>query len=551
MKISRIELEGFMSHASSVVELPATGVVFVSGPNGAGKSSLIEAPSVAGWNATLRKKPAWSGPRGLVRLLTYDDLMIERTKTKSATKLKFARGADQPVAYENTTKAQEALEGLIGLRDIWRRTNVLSAQDAQQFTLATDSERKRMLEVVLHLTRFDEASAACGRDLREAERQLQAGQIGLASTKARLDSRKERLADAERRLSEHTTPKESLEALHSKKDAIERQLAPLKQRIAELGEEIKQARKSEAELGADMRLAAKQLQRLEAGECGECGKPYTDAEVTKAKKQQAKAKKAYDDCTTELEKLATKHEAEAAQAEAEMDQLRDQLVELRHLVQEGERLARERSTLQRDVRDMARDVEDAHDAHDEASGALATIEREAAVLRATNKVLSLNGVRAHLLHKALHGIESIANVWLNRVACIDGKDLQLRLTPYSEKATGGVKDAISLEIEGAGAGHGWGAASGGERRRIDIALMFALAEVAEAAHNIEPGTMFLDEVLDSIDAAGIDAICDVITEIAQSRCVLIISHNPLVRAALNRQIAVEYEIVNGTVKRKR
>ena len=59
MIVHTIELENFMSHDKTSVELPETGVVVIQGANGSGKSTLVEAVSVAHWGRTLRGTPAW------------------------------------------------------------------------------------------------------------------------------------------------------------------------------------------------------------------------------------------------------------------------------------------------------------------------------------------------------------------------------------------------------------------------------------------------------------------------------------------------------------
>jgi len=143
-------------------------------------------------------------------------------------------------------------------------------------------------------------------------------------------------------------------------------------------------------------------------------------------------------------------------------------------------------------------------------------------LKACEKVVGLNGPRAHVLGTALGGLETVANGWLDRLMY---PGLRLRLNPYSTTQKGDVKDAIGLDVEGAGGGHGYRAASGGERRRIDVALVLALAEVAGAAHGRSTGTLWFDEVFDALDADGRDAVATVIAELARERCVVVITHD--------------------------
>jgi DNA repair exonuclease SbcCD ATPase subunit len=85
-------------------------------------------------------------------------------------------------------------------------------------------------------------------------------------------------------------------------------------------------------------------------------------------------------------------------------------------------------------------------------------------------------------------------------------------------------------VEGAGGGSYKGA-SAGQRRRIDVALLFALSELAVASRGAMPGTLFVDEVFDVLDDEGVESVGAAMQEVAQDRCVLVVTHNPdLVRA---------------------
>jgi DNA repair exonuclease SbcCD ATPase subunit len=145
--------------------------------------------------------------------------------------------------------------------------------------------------------------------------------------------------------------------------------------------------------------------------------------------------------------------------------------------------------------------------------AFETSTHESTVLAHCEEVLGLRGVRSSMLAKLLGSLENAANSWLERVA---GKGMRLELKSYSENKSGGVSDAISLQVHGAGQGHGYQACSGGERRRIDIALLLAFAG---------KGTLFLDECLDALDIAGIEAVASVCEDLAAERCVVLITHN--------------------------
>jgi DNA repair exonuclease SbcCD ATPase subunit len=158
-------------------------------------------------------------------------------------------------------------------------------------------------------------------------------------------------------------------------------------------------------------------------------------------------------------------------------------------------------------------------------------------LQACEQTLGLRGVRAHVLARALGGIEAAANAWATKLG-----GMSVKLRPYSERKSGGIADCISIDIEGRG---DYRATSGGERRRIDVAMMLALAEIAAAAHGKTPGTLFLDEVLDALDKDGIERVKLIVEELAQERAVIVITHNQNLVQGI--ESALHYRVEGGTV----
>jgi DNA repair exonuclease SbcCD ATPase subunit len=275
-------------------------------------------------------------------------------------------------------------------------------------------------------------------------------------------------------------------------------------------------------LHADERVARQQLARIDKDECPTCEQ---EIPVT--------MRKAASDAVDDVVQRNTEHRAieqsllnRLVEEESAIRKEGKETSDLLHAQQAESRASKQvsamRTRVETQLDTLKAEVDQAFIDLESTEEQMENAIKDQAVLEACDQVLGLKGVRAHVLGKTLGGIEEVANSWLARIA---GDGLELRLSPYKEKKAGGVSDAISLEVEGAGGGFGYRAASGGERRRIDVALLLALADVSAAAHGQSGGTLFFDEVFDSLDEEGIDATIEAIHDLSQERAVLVISHN--------------------------
>lgn len=584
MNVAQLRLSGFMSHAGSVIDFPRRGVVVVTGPNGAGKSSIPEGVSVAGWGRTLRGTNPWKGDAGEALLVDASGLVARRTHKKGKKDLDWSLPNADPVQYETTTKAQMALEAVIGSWDVWRRAAVFSSSDASHFTLATDAERKRLLEGILGLERFDVASDRARGDMAIANATVARLTREVAVLVERLDGARARVLDAERVLAEHdaeasgdpaalAADEQRIRADIAKQEAeskrIQGLLAGVRSDLAEAERAMKAAQRdaSNAERSAalarsDAKRAAELLTALKDEACPTCEQPVGAAQRARLQKEAAAKEAAAEAAAKDAEAAKARADEEAAAASSTLEELgeeRDALTassakvgellaklrgELSHTTANLERAksaAAQRERLRAALADAKAKLVEVETAHADADEKLKAADKEHRTLEAVVRVLGTKGVRAHVLGSALAGLEYVANAWLARL----GTGVALTVSAYTEKKTGGQSDAISLNLVGSGGayggGEGYAAASGGERRRVDVALLLALGEVAAAAHGAEPGTLFMDEVFDSLDKDGIERCCAALAELGQSRCVVVITHNEDLVAGLraDRHLIVE------------
>ena len=565
MNVREIRLTNFTTYSAVTLRLPPTGIVTLTGPNGGGKSSIVEGVAWAGWGKTLRDTPPYrdkTEKRPCVASVVCDGLVVMRTRAK-ATSLQWGllddgtetgaildtlhRLGKMPAGnftavnqFENTTKAQEALEAVIGSFDVWRRSRAFSSHDAAHFTLATDGERKRLLEAAQGLTRFDPALEACRADLKKAQAAVQHWSVKKGELELRKNGEERRLREAKEGLAEMgPAPEEKKASVGAPMAAFDEELREVAGDLFAARQSLRAADQGAATLEATAAGLLATLARLREGACPTCTQPITAALrgslKAEAEAAQAQATDDREAATGERERC----EGLIKELEAERSALEkrhaERAAELRAEEEAKTAAARHTSTRERFTRIITeatagtKKIEgEWQDADDEWACAM----NDRLELEACELVLGLRGVRANILGRSLAGIEAVANAWLPRMLLDGDRKIAVRLRSYSEKKTGGTADAISLAIDGVGGGLGYRASSGGERRRIDVGLLLALAEVAAASAGSRTGTLFFDEVFDALDSGGKEAVASVLQELSEDRCVVVVTHSDELQSLL-------------------
>jgi DNA repair exonuclease SbcCD ATPase subunit len=524
----KVELKHFMSHKASTFTLPAKGVVQLTGPNGAGKSALIEAFATALWGQGLRgsKWTPWQGTTPGYVLIEGGGLSVQRSWSGKSKRLLWSKTNQDEIEFDTTTKAQSALESVVGPFEVWRRTNVFSAADAAHFTLSTDSERKELIEKLLGLGWFEQALDACRSDLRAAHGSKNATQRDVDQWAARAQA----LTEGLRRLQsvlESTPPIPEVGLRRAEMarltDHMTASLADERTARAKLNALLEAGGEDRARAA----MAQRQLAKLGDGDCHTCGQPIPDT-------MRADLSRAVESAMASANAAVASIADQARALKAELEELGEETATLRGMVN---KLNNEITNVERSRHARMRAEEELKSQGDEIFGTtqkvatamtkLEGLKVELAELEACERVLGVRGARAHIVAGTLLTIEGLTNERLAQL----GTDVRIALSPYTEKKSGGVVDAISLGLRGAGGDHGYTGASAGERRRVDVALLLALAEMSSARATQWPSPIFFDEVFDSLDGDGREAVGELVEGLAQTRCVVLITHDESIGAS--------------------
>lgn len=541
MHVRKVKLTKFIQHRSTTLALPERGIVTVVGPNEQGKSAIVEGISYALWGRTLRGEDPFDADGAA--FVETDVMVSERERKGKKTTLRFhpPGGMNDAPIYATTTKAQEALEHIIGDWQTWQQTHVFSAADAARWTLATDGERKRFVEGLLRYD-FDKPLAACRAELRAASDVVAAHTIRLSELKGTVSNLGQRIAENQAVLvktiaEEPLPPPPDAPADRAAELAeLDLQIAAGQTLIDSLTRKGRGTTTATAEASADLRQARERWAALRGGRCPTCEQLIPPAMQDSLREAVDAGAALAKDVAARAEEERRAVDAELGEVKAEQDVLVRARADLRAAEKRGgEDVARweaDRRRRDRDVELRAAAEGNIAAAQERLDTATAEITRltpaldearaDVEVLVACETVLGLRGVRAQVTSRALAGLEAATNVFLRRIA---RPGVAIRLRPYTEKARGGVSDSIAMEWRDGEHWRRYQAASTGARRRIDVAVLLALSEVAAAASDTQVGTSFYDEVFDSLDEDGIERVSAVLAERAAERCVVVISHN--------------------------
>jgi DNA repair ATPase RecN len=148
-----------------------------------------------------------------------------------------------------------------------------------------------------------------------------------------------------------------------------------------------------------------------------------------------------------------------------------------------------------------------------------------------------NEIRSYAISGILKSLNSHVAYWLQIL--IDGKikltfDVNLEETIERNPADGDPFVYYAM--------------SGGERRRLNLAVSQAFASIMMHNANYSPSLVFLDEVTSNVDPSGVDAIFRMIGELSRQKQVFITTHDQGLLSLLSSCDKIELQKKDGFTK---
>lgn len=178
-------------------------------------------------------------------------------------------------------------------------------------------------------------------------------------------------------------------------------------------------------------------------------------------------------------------------------------------------------------------------------GQLAQCSRDVSIYTHLTDAFSKNGIQALMIDNAVGVIEAFANDIL--------KQMQTKFTigmkTLKETKAGDLRESLDIIVYDNGFDKPFENYSGGERAMINIAVRLALSKVISSLHGVQMHSLFLDEVLGSLDSVNREEVVKVISYLSRSfEQVFIVSHTDEVKDVIDSAIIIERSDDSSTIK---
>ena len=150
---------------------------------------------------------------------------------------------------------------------------------------------------------------------------------------------------------------------------------------------------------------------------------------------------------------------------------------------------------------------------------------------------SRRGIRSFMLDKVVPFINERLNHYLTILT--DG-GITARFNTVKQLSSGEYRDDFNLEIMNKKASETYEGNSGGERRRVDLAVALAFNDFISARSGKRLNILLLDEVFEGVDAEGLYYVIKVLEDLARRKSsVFVITHRDELKSYFNDEILVQ------------
>lgn len=622
MRWSSVYIQNFLSITEAKVELDKRGLVLIEGKNltsnkfksnGSGKSSLMDSIVYGIYDTTSKGLSADDvvnnkvGKNTAVILEGYkgEDLYrIERYRkhTKNKNKVKLFCN-DREITGKSAKETNKMIEQIVGTDYNTFVNSIMFSQGngAGRFALATDKEKKEILEGLVNMEVYSKAQDVAKEWLKAKEAEI----IEKKREGERLNwelSQVDTLEQQDQQNYEHiknTITQEQLrmgkviEEMHNFAAQNHPQIEQEKEEIVQLkeksetminlniesymmdsnqaGRAVQENKTAQDQLNREKARLVNEYKKVESSvNCPICGNlldpVHREQEMNNIKEQLKQVLLSLQPLTQALPALEeefNKAYAIYSEKKAIYDtnntayravlgeiQTKEQRVQWYYQTHQGykdevERIKRTLETFKEHKEPKPRDKD-----REAIQGKIAAqkeellqLEREKKELEDAVKVYSNSGVKSHVLDLITPFLNERAN---KHLAILSGPDMEVKFSTQTRNKDNTVSDKFDLQLVNAAGGDNYKANSEGEKKRADLSISLAIQDLVMSKSDSESNFVVYDEVFDALDEIGCENVVTLLRErLDIVGTIFVITHSEHLKALFEKVITVIKD-KNGT-----
>ena len=509
MKINKIEINNFYSIKNVKLRFDKyKGIVLIEGSNkdtggsnGSGKSVLLEAVVWSLFGKTIRKSTEEAMINNKekkncsVKITVNDDLVIERGK--KPVFLRVTKG-DKELTRDNALNTQSLIEELLQTNyKVFLASTVFGQQNNIEFINATPEDKRTIIKNFLNL---DELF-----DLRESVKRLKSE---YSQTIKRQDAiiieHEKSIKSFDKKIKHLEKLRKGVEGKYS-----EETLALSLEAVVKIETDNQSNEWSAAGISKDLDAEYERMEHLnhrlqnphEQEVCDKCG------HVSDIPFHPRRVQMEVEQVREHINKLeADKHVCLRNIQEVPISSSEY------HRVIEYNQLKKESETFEDIKQETLDKIQAAHDVKQEYNS-------KYEIMRFWEKAFSESGIVKYIIKNVLEYFNSKTNFYLSHLS--QGKFFIEFNDSLKETITHNKKPIHYISL------------SGGEKRKISLAVMLGLQELLKISHNQKSNLMFFDEVAENLDQEGLEGLYILLSELKKDKSLFVITHNNYLKSLMD------------------
>ncbi len=509
MKINKVEINNFYSIKKSSFNFnKVNGIVLIEGrnkdtggSNGAGKSVLIESVVWGLFGKTIRKSTEealvnkYTKKECSVKITINDNVVIERGKRPTYLKVTID---GKEVTKDNALNTQRFIEEYLNTNyKVFLASTVFGQQNNIEFISCTPDDKRSIIKNFLNLDEIFNLRDSVKFLKSEYSQQIKRQSVIIEENTKIIDKFNKKIETLNnlKKSAEKTYDKKVLSLsldeilkVESDNSAIDWQVSKINRELEILESKIESVNKKIAS-------------PVEEYQCNSCGQKVKKANHPKHLAMQLRQ---LDEDVVEY----TKKKEEAVKKRKNTPISSHQY----HKIAEYHNLIKECSTFTELKEETKEKIQEAHNTKQEYNNLYE-------IMRFWEKAFSESGLVKYIIRNVLSLFNSKTNFYLSHLT--KGKFSIEFDEELNETITHNGKSINYISL------------SGGEKRKVGIAVMLGLQQLLTLSQKEEINLMFFDEVAENLDQDGLDGLYILLTELKKDKSLFVITHNNYLKSLMD------------------